>query len=693
MHIRRPAKPTTKQFVATPLALSILVGLGLSCGSVLAAPAATAAVQDLGLANPALSVVATVWVKGAREAGFDAAVRDLYDPTSAAYHQWMTSAQIASYAPTADETASVQASLAALGLKVAATSEDGAMIRVTGRADKMQAAFGTTLHQLQSGTKTFFKATSAAKYKGTHAELVGAVSGLSGGGMRSFAARQMDFLTGMPVAAVTPQAGTDPLATFTAKCFTGDVQIAPKAFRPGQPTGTVVSANYAGEGYLDITTPNHPTCGLTAKQVVAHYGIDQAHALGWTGKGQTIVIVDAYGSPTIASDANTFSQVMDLPAITSKNFEVVYSAGAPATSDDGWASETTLDVEWAHALAPDARIVLVVAPSEDTDDLAQAVQYAVHHHLGDVISNSWGLPENESSLDDATMFNNILRKAAARGIAVNVATGDSGDNGVGSPVGAPIVPADSPFATAVGGTSVDIPTDNGVQDTAWGVYASLLAGTTGVANAPITEGFTQGGGGGESVFLVKPGFQRNLPGTGRQTPDISALADPQTGAIVMETDPSSGKPTYFVVGGTSLATPIFSAIWALADQAAGESLGQAAPVLGKLPAFAIRDILPISGKKHNVSGSVTIGTQTTNFLPYQVLGLNPTQRSDFVSALIYTRAGGNPAFPLFSDYFTLGFGLDSSLEAAKGWDNATGYGEPNGLLFIDSARYFARPGR
>jgi subtilase family serine protease len=89
--------------------------------------------------------------------------------------------------------------------------------------------------------------------------------------------------------------------------------------------------------------------------------------------------------------------------------------------------------------------------------------------------------------------------------------------------------------------------------------------------APQMQGFLQGSGGGESVFLKKPAWQRKLPGTGRQLPDISAIADPQTGAIVVETDPATGVPTWFTVGGISLATPIFSAIWALADEAAGES--------------------------------------------------------------------------------------------------------------------------
>ena len=673
---------------ANPGAVAFLVAAFAAVFSVPAFatnPAAVGTIQDMGIVNPETRIGATLTLKSARSAEFDSVVANLYDPSSPSYHQWMSTAQVAAYGPSQADLADARTSLGAMGLRIDGESADGIVLRVSGSAARMQAAFGTTIHQLKVGTGMAFRSTVKPVYQGAHHELVAGVTGLAAKQMTPFVTRQMNFSTGKPLPAIAPQAGTDPLAAFMSDCFKPHVKITPGTYVQGHGT---LEAAYEGPGYLDVTTLNHPRCGYTARQVVSHHGVQEAHAIGWSGKGQTIVIVDAYGSPTMASDLNTFSQVMGLRSMSGKDFEVVYSDGQPSAQDAGWATETTLDVEWAHAIAPDARIVLVVAPSPSDADLAFAVQYAVEHHLGDVISNSWGIPESEGDLEQARMFNAIMKAAAARGIAVNFATGDSGDNGVGTPVGAAIMPADSPFVTAVGGTSINVPTATGPQDTAWGLNVSVLAANTGVAIKPIQDGFQVGGGGGESVYLAKPGYQRALQGVGRQTPDISALADPETGAIVVQTDPSSGLPTFFVVGGTSLATPIFSGIWAIANQAAGESLGQAAPVLGKLPAYAINDVLPIHGKGWKVSGSIAYEGVTTAYAPDDILGLDTKQKGGYVSALNYTQVS-----PIRAEYFDLGFGLDSSLVAQRGWDNATGYGVPNGLLFIEAARQFARQSR
>ena len=328
--------------------------------------------------------------------------------------------------------------------------------------------------------------------------------------------------------------------------------------------------------------------------------------------------------------------------------------------------------------------MVVVAPTEDDSDLASAVAFAAKHRLGNVISNSWGQAEAAADAATAQLFDHVFRGAAARGIAVNVATGDSGDFGVGSPVGAASIPADSRWSTGVGGTSIDVPSDNGPVEAAWGITLSQLGLVRTPLKAPTLIGFLQGGGGGESTFIEKPGFQWRLPGQGRQLPDISALADPQTGAIVEESN-SQGAPAWGVVGGTSLATPIFSAIWALADQAAGESLGQAAPILGELPAFATRDVVPIVASQVNTHGTITFRASiVTDYTPAQLLGIDQTQPDGFVGTLVYV---GGPAFPGWN---VVGFGTDSSLRAGAGWDDATGYGVPDGITFIESAAFFGQ---
>jgi subtilase family serine protease len=650
----------------------------LLMSTALPAAAATLAngAEDLGAVDGATAMTAMVWLKGHDDAAFDAAVADRYDPKSPSYHVWMSADQVASFGPTKADVAKLETSLRGRGLKIARVSEDGAAIKVSGTADRIQAAFGTTIHAGVLAGRTVFASVTEPKYQGANPELVDTVTGLSTVGMTPFSVRQMDFTTGAPKPGISLADTSDPLAAFTTDCFPGktSVTLSGQVFVA---SGQQETITYKGPNFLSasLTNPFPPQCAYTPAQVATHYGLDAVHAKGWTGKGQTIVIVDAYGSQTITNDANAFSQLMGLSPLTDANLAIVYPDGLPNYADAdpelvaSWADETSLDVEWAHALAPDAKIVLLAMPTQDADELTFGISYAAQHKLGNVISNSYGFPEVSTGPAVANNFNKTIKKAAAEGIAVNVATGDSGDNGVGSPRGAAAIPADSPFATAVGGTSINVPSDQGPVDSAWGTVVVLL----GLHSQPLDppEPFLQqGGGGGESVFLEKPSFQKQLPGVGRQTPDVSALADPETGAIIV-----TGSQVV-VIGGTSLATPIFSAIWALADEAAGQSLGQAAPIIAKMTPNAIQDIQPIIASVNNTSAKVVVqGGATITDTPAELLGLSSTQPEGFVGTI-------NNVISL---QFDAGFGADTSLMATAGWDNATGWGQPKGLAFIREA--------
>jgi subtilase family serine protease len=641
---------------------------------------------DEGAVDPNSSMSAAILVNNPKKAAFDAAVASLYDVSSSNYHRWMSESEISSWGPVSQNVALLQASLRAEGFQVD-QADDGGMLRITGSAAKFQSAFGAPVHLYRSPAgASFLRLASAAQFQGAHAELIAGVAGVAGAGMRPMLARPIDFATGQTVAPMSVPSGTSPLAAFTNQCFNPSPFTATlSGFSPvigGIGSGAVTSV-LTGPTYLSTASSTaRPACGSTVQQLLHHYGIDEAHALGLTGRNQTIVIVDAYGSPTLETDVDTFSKTMGLPTMDSNSLEVLYPNGNPATTNADWKTETTLDVEWAHAFAPGARIVVVVAPTADDSELASAVEYAAKHRLGNVISNSWGQAEASADAATAQLFDHVFRGAAARGIAVNVATGDSGDFGVGSPVGAASIPADSRWSTGVGGTSIDVPSDKGPVEAAWGITLSQLGLVRTPLKAPALIGFLQGGGGGESAFIEKPGFQWRLPGQGRQLPDISALADPQTGAIVEESD-SQGAPFWGVVGGTSLATPIFSAIWVLADQAAGESLGQAAPILGELPGFATRDVVPIVANHVNTQGTITFRASiVTDYTPAQLLGIDQTQPNGFVGTLVYV--GRQP----FQGWNVVGFGTDSSLRAQVGWDDATGYGVPNGIAFIESAAFF-----
>jgi len=279
---------------------------------------------------------------------------------------------------------------------------------------------------------------------------------------------------------------------------------------------------------------------LTPAQVRTIYGID---SLGLDGTGQTIAIVDAYDDPTVRNDLNVFSDEYGLPEVSKDSFQVYYATKRRPNYDSGWAGEISLDVQWAHAIAPQAKIILVEANSAFPEDLNQAIDRAVElvHPTGGVISMSFGLGEQQTDTLNELRFHN----PNTANISFVAATGDSG-----AMVGAPAV---SPFVTAVGGTFLNV----------------AQGGTTLITPE---EGWT-GSSGGISSFFPRPDFQTGLKVLGaplnnrRSIPDVSFLADPRSGVSVFGSSPDvTGFSGWTVVGGTSLASPMFAAFVALANQ-------------------------------------------------------------------------------------------------------------------------------
>ncbi|MBV8673805.1 MAG: hypothetical protein JOZ33_10255, partial [Acidobacteriaceae bacterium] len=268
-------------------------------------------------------------------------------------------------------------------------------------------------------------------------------------------------------------------------------------------------------------------------------------------------------------------------------------------------------------------------------------------------------------------YDRVLTLAAAKGISFQFSSGDSGDNGLGEPIGAPGVPSNSPHCTAVGGTSILNKLDgSGYENVGWGTSLVLLD-DGGAVDPPLALPFFGGSGGGESVYFPKPSWQKRLPGTGRQVPDVSALADPYTGVPIVVT--LQGQQ-YVIsgVGGTSLASPIFTAFWAIANQKAGHSLGQAAPIIAGLTS-GLNDVLPRSTPT-NVAGTVFDSSGATFYSPTALFG-------DLYNGTQFTSAVGNLGPGV---YEAISFGLDSSLTVTPGWDNVTGYGTPYGLAFLNA---------
>lgn len=266
--------------------------------------------------------------------------------------------------------------------------------------------------------------------------------------------------------------------------------------------------------------------GYSPAQIRHAYGIDM---LTNGGAGQVIGIVVAYGSPTLQNDLNVFSDQYGLPRTTA---QIVYGSRKPAKGNAGWALETSMDVQWAHALAPNAKIVVAVAFSAGLNDMIAAVDAATKAGAK-VVSMSWGAAE----FSGETSADSHFQKA---GVTFFASSGDKGSTSGTS------WPAVSPNVTAVGGTTLPLDAAGNLlsPETAW-----------------------SGSGGGYSSYFAIPAFQNGWQTSAKRAyPDVALVADPATGVSVYDSTPYNNTVGWWKVGGTSASSPICAAIVALANE-------------------------------------------------------------------------------------------------------------------------------
>ena len=322
---------------------------------------------------------------------------------------------------------------------------------------------------------------------------------------------------------------------------------------------------------VSLATSTTPT-GLTPAQVKAAYGFSSVKfgSVVGNGAGQTIAIVDAYNDPNIKSDLAKFDATFGLAAPPS--FKVVNQSGGTTLpqSDRGWAGEIALDVEWAHAIAPAANILLVEASSATMSALDAALDYARSATGVVVVSNSWGGSEFSTEKSQDVHF---TTPAGHAGVTFTVAAGDSG-------AGAEY-PSSSPDVLSVGGSTLRL--------TSTGAYSS--------------ESVWSGGGGGTSRYEGVPSYQSSLGVSMRGAPDVSYDANPSTGFAVYDTYGGSGWAQY---GGTSAGAPQWAALIAIADQgralAGKSSLANAQDALYSLSRSDFHDIASGSNGYRATSG-------------------------------------------------------------------------------------------
>jgi len=662
--------PWTAAALLTITALSVQPAQALSEHNVSKGVAIAA---DQGRVPAEKAQTLTVFLKLHDSAAYDKAVEDIYTPGSPTFHKFFKDEDFEKYAPTKVDLETVRKELEQHGLTVVSVGKQNFSIRVHGTTGQVEEAFQTELHTFGYNGRVFQAHIRDAQLTGRAGELVHTVSGLD----RSAVRPQL-------VIATNPKTGK-PLFKKSSTSITGGQFVAslsgiplstPALVTYTTPGASLPIASFYGNTY-DVN-PNL-TVAYTPKQLQAYYGLSSLIKQGYDGTGQTIALVEGYGYAHAQTDANEAATLFGLPQLTSKNFATIYPEGKPlnpnAADLEGWTVEIALDVQSAHAIAPGAKIVVVASAGQDNEDQIASLQYIIDNKVANTVSSSW---ENDDEIvsgsaeEDA--FNTVLEQGAAAGISFQFSSGDGGDLGLGTPKGAVGVPSNSPWATAVGGTSVlNDPVNGGYVTTGWGNDIDYVA-LGGPVDPPTSFNFFYAGaGGGESLFFPKPWYQKSLPGTGREVPDVSALADPFTGFALIVT--SEGQKNYIAgIGGTSLASPIFTATWAIADQYNGAPLGFAAPIAAGLKSGQIRDVLPTdSAEVNDVTGTVYDSSGGTFYTaPSLFTGILYSQKQ-FLSGLWN---------PFQGEGLVLSFGTDSSLTVKPGYDNVTGYGEPSGLPFL-----------
>jgi subtilase family serine protease len=409
------------------------------------------------------------------------------------------------------------------------------------------------------------------------------------------------------------------------------------------------------------------------------YDLNPLYSAGYTGKGQTVVIVDAYGSPTIYEDLMMFIQWQNanganLPWTTMQDLKnhlhIYYPMGKPVFDANdpnqlSWSTETTLDVDMVHSIAPNADIALVLAPNNNDRPLNYAVLYSIFQHLGCAISLSWGEEESaitgQPQLREVAIADAIFKLAKFEGITVFAGSGDWGAAN-GADYNNAFFPASDPYVTAVGGTNLFMKCADGfVEGTnSWdgqnhvGIkYSKEIAGND--YQAMVADGFpapfdmVTAGGAMSSLFPL-PSWQKGINlidaagtsviPTGRCTSDVSFNSGVYGGlGAVFLSAATPGSPLITIVGGTSAGAPFWAALTAIATQYAGHSLGYINPAL-----YAQRDNLYKTGAIHDIKS-------------------------------------GDNTYPTGNDL--VGY------RSTKGWDSPTGIGSPDAAVLVPKLRSMA----
>ena len=407
----------------------------------------------------------------------------------------------------------------------------------------------------------------------------------------------------------------------------------------------LLSASAVGNPHPDLKVlpfdSSSSISGFSPAEIRKAYGFDQLSigngSVAADGRGQTIAIVDAFDAPTIASDLATFDSQFGIAAPPS--FKIVNQTGGSTlpTPDSGWAGEISLDVEWSHAMAPGANILLIETQSDSWSDLMAGAIYARTVPSVSVVSMSWGgseffqFTDGGETASQASFDADFTTPTGRQGITFIAAAGDSGV------VNGTMYPATSPNVLSVGGTSLFTQSD--------GTY--------------LTETAWNGTSGGYSTVESEPSYQRGVQSSGvRSVPDVAYNGDELTGfAVYDSTDDGFGDVGWYPVGGTSAGSPQWAALIAIADQAR-----------------------VLQGQ-----GTLDGSSQTLPLLYAAYQSPSSSQYDAYTSEFHDVQSGGGGQI-----HWKWGYGSNAQV-ATAGYDTATGLGTPRTQSVVDILNGIAPP--
>ena len=705
-------------FVVLTLTLGAVLPANAAAGQLVAhnTPTFVSTAKNLGAEDPAKTIEVSVWLNLHDRAALDTLAQQLYDRTSPNYHHWLKNSDLARFAPTTQEAATMREFFESHNLKVVTVGPNNFFMRARGTVSDVQTAFHVTLNKYQVRGEVVRSNDRDPYIEGAAAPLVRSVAGLDTGKFVHPAMSRTATLPAVKTSVSRATAGAKPANVtpndfYNSNCFDG---VESESFSTPPPDGGPLPTVSIKGNHLNLQSLTSAGCGYTPPAIQTAYNLTGLYNEGYTGAGQTIAIIDWCGSSTILSDANAFSAQFGLPALTSSNFNII-NTPSQSFCEAPDQVEINIDVEWSHAVAPGANINLIVPPDASFQNIDEAEYITIYNGLGNVISGSYGAPEAFVSTAELETGNLLSELAAVYGISADFSSGDDGDFSAAIGEATVSYPADSPWSTAVGGVTLALNSDNSIAwQAGWGNNETLFS-EEGFIEDPVyfgDSGFIGGSGGGPSNCVTvdsnfnclagfpKPAFQKKLPGKQRLLPDVSWLADPYTGVVIAISVPGQvPEQVWQVWGGTSVACPMFSALWAIANQESenngGPALGQAASHVYSLPAGAIFDIVPV-GSKTNVTASEVDSSGTTAYTAAEVLGgPTPNPPGKFVSAIwdypslpataLAVSFGTDCAVPSPSFFFDgTPCNAATSLHTKVGWDNVTGVGSPNAQAFADA---------